>query len=286
MAGAGMMLMLVGFGFKIAAFPFQAWTPDVYQGAPGPTTGFMAAAVKAATFAALLRVLLVAFDSLRAEWAFALYYLAIATMIFGNVAALVQNRLKRLLAYSSIAHAGYLLVGVTAMLRQEQDGAQAVLFYLAAYTLMTIGAFAVVSHLSQARADADDLNGYRGLARRHPWLAAALTIFLLSMVGLPPFLGFVGKFLLFRAAVKAGMTQLAVIGVLTSAISVYYYIRVIYLMYMTEAEEGAPAASPAAVDWPGRAALAATSLLVVILGVLPQDLIGWAGQGAARLLGR
>lgn len=282
---AGMALLLVGFGFKIAAFPFHVWTPDVYQGAPSPVSGFMAAAVKAAAFAALLRVLVVAFEPLRVEWAFVLYYLAIATMVFGNVAALVQRHLKRLLAYSSIAHAGYLLVGVVAMIRQEQAGASAVLFYLLAYTLMTVGAFAIVAHLSSFEADADALDGYRGLARRHPWLAAGLTIFLISLAGIPPLIGFVGKFALFSAAVKANLIDLVIIGVLTSALSVYYYIRVVYLMYMTEAEEGAPTASAAALDWPGRVALVVTGVLTLLLGIAPGRLLEWASQGAAMLLG-
>ncbi|HPQ70811.1 MAG TPA: NADH-quinone oxidoreductase subunit N [bacterium] len=282
---AGMALLLVGFGFKIAAFPFHVWTPDVYQGAPGPVSGFMAAAVKAAAFATLLRVLVVALEPLRVEWAYVLYYVAIATMVFGNIAALVQNHLKRLLAYSSIAHAGYLLVGVVAMIRQEQAGAGAVLFYLLAYTLMTVGAFAIVAHLSRREADADNLDGYRGLARRHPWLAACLTIFLISLAGIPPLIGFPGKFALFSAAVKANLIDLVVIGVLTSALSVYYYIRVVYLMYMTEAAEGAPAVEASALDWPGRVALAVTGVLTLLLGIAPGRLLELAGQGAAMLLG-
>ena len=282
---AGLGLLLVGFGFKIAAFPFHVWTPDVYQGAPSPVAGFMAAAVKAASFATMLRVLTVAFGPLSGEWGVVVYYLAIATMIFGNFAALVQNDLKRLLAYSSIAHAGYLLVGVAAMLRRPEAGVSAVLFYLLAYTLMTMGAFAVVAHLSRKEADADGLDAYRGLSRRHPWLAAGLALYLVSMAGLPPLVGFVGKFALFAAAVKAELIQLAVIGILTSAVSVYYYIRVIYVMYMTQPEEGAAVATAPAHDWPGRVALVATGLLVVLLGIMPHKLLIWAGQGAAMLLG-
>jgi len=282
---AGMALLLVGFGFKIAAFPFHVWTPDVYQGAPSPVTGFMAAAVKAAAFAALLRVLLLAFDPLREQWAVILYYLAIATMIFGNVAALLQKSIKRLLAYSSIAHAGYLLVGVTAMIREEKSGASAVLFYLFAYSLMTIGAFAVVSYLSRREADADDLEGYRGLAKRHPWLAAALAIYLFSMAGIPPLIGFAGKFALFAAAVQAHLVQLAVVGVLASALSVYYYIRVVYVMYMDEPGDIVATASTERFDWPGRLALILTSLAVIVLGILPQPIFNWAAQGAEMLLG-
>jgi len=285
MAIAGMGLLLVGFGFKIAAFPFHVWTPDVYQGAPSPVSGFMAAAVKAAAFAALLRVLVVAFQPLQIEWAYVLYYLSILTMIFGNVAALIQKDIKRMLAYSSIAHAGYILVGVVAMIRQPQEGASAVLFYLLAYTLMTVGAFAVVGHLSRREADADALDGYRGLAKRHPWLSAALTLYLVSMAGIPPLIGFAGKFVLFAAAVKADLVTLAVIGVLASAVSVYYYIRVVYLMYMTDVEEGMTAASPVLADWPGRIALALTGVLVVLLGLAPNWLLAWAGAGAAMLLG-
>jgi len=283
---AGLGLLLVGFGFKIAAFPFQVWTPDVYQGAPSPAAGFMAAAVKTASFAAMLRVLIVAFGPLQGEWGFLLYYLAIATMVFGNFGALVQTSIKRLLAYSSIAHAGYLLVGVSAVLRSPEEGVGAVLFYLLAYTVMTVGAFAVVAHVSRGRADADALDAYRGLARRHPWLAAALALFLVSMAGLPPLVGFVGKFALFAAAVKAQLVQLAVIGILTSAVSVYYYIRVIYLMYMTRPEDGAAIAEAPAGDMPGRAALVVAGVLVVLLGIVPQKLLVWAEQGAAMLLGK
>lgn len=283
---AGMALVLVGFGFKIAAFPFHVWTPDVYQGAPSPVSGFMAAAVKVAAFAGLLRVLVVAFEPLRIEYSYVLYYLAIATMIFGNVAALIQKDLKRLLAYSSIAHAGYILVGVVAMIRQPEAGASAALFYLLAYTIMTVGAFAVVAHLSRQDADADTLDGYRGLARRHPWLAAALTIYLISMAGIPPLVGFAGKFALFYAAIKAQLVDLAVVGVLASALSVYYYIRVVYLMYMTEAEEGAPVATALVTDWPGRLALVLTSVLVFVLGIIPSGILEWATQGAAMLLGK
>jgi NADH-quinone oxidoreductase subunit N len=286
MLSAGVALLLVGFGFKIAAFPFHVWTPDVYQGAPSPATGFMAAAVKAAAFAALVRTLAVAFGSSRGEWATILYYVAIATMIFGNVAALVQNRLKRLLAYSAIAHAGYLLVGVTAMFRQDVDAAGAVLFYLAVYGLATIGAFAAVAHLSRRDADADDLDSYRGLARRRPWLAAALAVYLISLAGLPPLAGFVGKFLLFAAAVQAHLLQLAIVGMLTSAISVYYYVRVIYILYMTEPEAGAATADAAAADAPGHVALWAAGLLVLALGVVPQWLIARAGEAAAMLFGK
>lgn len=282
---AGLALLLVGFGFKIAAFPFHVWTPDVYQGAPSPTTGFMAAAVKIAAFVTLLRVLVGAFDPWQGKWIVVVYYLALATMIFGNIAALVQTRLKRLLAYSSIAHAGYLLVGVAALVREPALGIKGVLFYLLAYTLMTVGAFAVVSHLSRESADADNLDGYRGLARRHPWLAAALAIFLVSMAGLPPLVGFVGKFVVFYAAVKAKLIHLVVVAVLTSAISVYYYIRVLYVMYMAEpAPDVEPITAPTR-DLPGRAVLILTALAVLILGVLPHVFLHWAEFGALSFLG-
>ncbi|MDP8225914.1 MAG: NADH-quinone oxidoreductase subunit N [Candidatus Lernaella stagnicola] len=281
----GLALILVGFGFKIAAFPFHVWTPDVYQGAPSPVAGFMAAAVKTASFVTMLRVLMVAFGDLIGEWGFILYYLAIATMVFGNFGALVQNHLKRLLAYSSIAHAGYLLVGVSAVMRCPSEGLGAVLFYLLAYTLMTVGAFAVVGHLSRREADADHLDTYRGLAKRHPWLAGGLTIYLMSMAGLPPLIGFVGKFALFAAAVKAELVQLAVVGILTSAVSVYYYIRVVYIMYMTEPEADAPVAVGQPQDWPGKAALIVTAVLVVLLGIVPGPWLAWARASARFLLG-
>ncbi len=283
---AGLALLLVGFGFKIAAFPFHVWTPDVYQGAPSPVSGFMAAAVKTAAFAALLRVLVTLYEPLREQWVLVVYYLAIGTMVFGNVAALVQPSIKRMLAYSSIAHAGYLLVGIAAMVREPQAGASSVLLYLPIYSLATLGAFAAVAHLSRQEADTDALEAYRGLYRRHPWLAAALALFLVSLAGIPPLVGFVGKFALFAAAIKAELINLAVIGVLTSALSVYYYIRVIYLMFMTDAPDRQPIATAPAIDLPGRIALGITGVLVVVLGIAPLWLLAWSAQGAAMLLGK
>lgn len=234
---AGLGLVLVGFAFKVAAAPFHMWAPDVYEGAPTPITGFMAAGVKAAAFAALLRLFLIAFQG---EWTLTynvLYALAVLTMCVGNLVALAQQNIKRLLAYSSIAHAGYLLVGITALV-VSADGvsalgtAHAILYYLLAYLFMNLGAFAVIVAMGRDGRGGDYLDDYAGLSRSRPELAALMSIFLLSMTGVPPLAGFLAKFYLFQAAVHNRLYLLTVIAVLNSVVSAYYYLRVIMLMYM------------------------------------------------------
>ncbi len=225
---AGMGLLIIGFAFKIAAVPFHMWTPDAYEGAPTPVTAFMATGVKAAAFLALLRVLTVDLGGVADVWRSAIWWLAILTMIVPNMIALAQDNVKRMLAYSSIAHAGYLLVGVAAA---SALGRSASVFYLAAYTVMTVGSFAIVSHVAGA-GDRNALVGdYRGLGWRRPALAAALFVFLLSLAGFPPTAGFVGKLYLLRAAVEAGETGLAVTLVVSSLIAYYYYLRIVWNMY-------------------------------------------------------
>ncbi len=233
MALTGMGLLLVGFGFKVAAVPFHAWAPDVYEGSPTSVTAFMAVGVKAAAFAAFARVFLHYFEVMAVDWTGILWVLAVITMTFGNVAALVQRNIKRMLAYSSIAHAGYLLIG---MVTASEAGGAAILYYLLAYALMNMGAFSVVIALGRRGEANEDLGDYAGVGLRYPFLGFCMTVFMLSLAGIPTLAGFTGKFYLFSAAVKAGYVELAVIGVLNSVVSMYYYAGVLMRMYMTEGD--------------------------------------------------
>lgn len=230
----GMLLMAVGFSFKIAAAPFHMWTPDVYEGAPTPITAFMSAGPKAAGFAAFLRVFLVALPIFKAEWTSLLWVLAVLTMTFGNITAIYQNNIKRMLAYSSIAHAGYALVGFVAA---NEVGVAGILFYLLSYTFMNLGAFAIIILVGKKGEPNNNVSDYAGLSVKHPALALAMAVFLFSLMGIPPTAGFVGKFYLFSGAIKSGYIWLAIIGVLNSAASVYYYLRVMVFMYMKAPEE-------------------------------------------------
>lgn len=264
---AGLGLIVVGFGFKIAAVPFHVWTPDVYEGAPTPVTAFMAGVAKAAGFAAVLRVFVLAFPAVQAAWAPLWAVLAILTMVVGNTAALLQKDMKRLLAYSSIAHAGYLLIGVVA---GGSRGGAAILFYLAAYVLMNLGAFGVVLALGETGREHTRISDLAGLSQRAPLLAAALTVFLLSLAGIPTTAGFVGKLYLFTAAIEAGWIGLSVVGVLASVVSVFYYLNVIVVMYMHPATAALPAPRP-------DRALVTMLILAVIgtfaLGLIPSPLL-------------
>lgn len=236
---AGLVLLFIGFGFKIAIVPFHMWAPDVYQGAPTPVAAFMATGSKAAGFAALLRVLLAADVLGDVRWQQALWVLAVLTMTLGNIIALRQENIKRMLAYSSIAHAGYILVGVIAA---NERGNSSVLFYLLSYTFMNVGAFGVVSMLSNKSQETLQISDYRGLAQRRPFVALAMAIFMFSLAGIPPTAGFVGKFYVFSAAVQAGYLWLVIIGVLNSLVSLYYYLGVVISMFMHEpAEQPTPA---------------------------------------------
>jgi len=266
----GVALLIVGFGFKVAAAPFHAWTPDVYEGAPTTVTAFMAVGVKAAAFAAFVRVFLHTLEPIDAQWWRILWILAALTMTVGNVTALVQNNLKRMLAYSSIAHAGYLLV---AMVAGKDLGGAALMYYLVAYGLMTLGAFSVVLAVGRKGEPNEEFSDYAGLGFRYPALGLAMTLFMLSLTGVPPLVGFTGKFYIFSAAVKAGYVWLAVIGVLNSAVSAYYYIRVVVNMYMYEGEKAPDLLST-------RPALAAAIILAavgtVLIGVFPSASIALA----------
>jgi NADH-quinone oxidoreductase subunit N len=235
---AGAALLLVGFFFKISAVPFHMWTPDVYQGTPTTLTAYMATASKSATFVALILVLSKMIPAETAEWAEVIEVVAIITMILGNLIALVQDNIKRMLAYSSIAHAGYLLVGLTA---GTPEGYSAVLFYLLAYTIMNIGAFGVVAYYERQQGlDFTDVNNYAGLGFKRPIMGVMLSFFLFSLAGIPPFVGFIGKYMVFAAAIDAGFIALAIVGVLASAASVYYYLRPMVYMYFREPHKDVP----------------------------------------------
>jgi NADH-quinone oxidoreductase subunit N len=234
----GAALLLVGFGFKVAAVPFHMWTPDVYQGAPSPLTAFMSVAVKAAGFTALLRVLLLALPQLSVDLTPILWGLAALTMVVGNVLAIAQKDIKRMLAYSSIAHAGYLLLGLTAYGQKalSMDVLHSVLFYLLAYGLTSFGAWAVVMLVEQAEGKGLQLENYAGLGRKYPWLGVSMLVFMLSFAGVPLTLGFWGKFYLFRVAVDGGFWALVLVGLLASLVSAYYYLRVVVYMFMRPGE--------------------------------------------------
>lgn len=274
---AGMALLLVGFGFKVAAVPFHAWAPDVYEGSPTTVTAFMAVGIKAAAFAAFVRVFLYALGGLHADWSTALWVLAALTMTVGNVVALLQTNIKRMLAYSSIAHAGYLIVGMVA---GGPDGGSAILFYLVPYTFMTLGAFAVVVAVGRSGEPNELLDDYAGVASRNPFLGVAMTVFMLSLAGVPPLGGFVGKFYLFTAAIQSGYVGLAVIGVLNSVISVYYYAGVLVRMYMTE---GGAEVMPTSKRPYLFAALLATLVGTVLVGLFPSALLELARASFASL---
>ncbi|MBI3975095.1 MAG: NADH-quinone oxidoreductase subunit N [Armatimonadetes bacterium] len=275
--GAGIALLTIGLAFKAALVPFHAWAPDVYEGSPLPVTAYMAVIAKVGAFAAALRIFSVGLGALSGQWTLLLSALAIATMILGNLVAMVQRSMKRLLAYSSIAHAGYLLMGVAA---GTPDGAWAMTFYLAVYLFMTLGAFAVVLLLERAGEEADAIEDYAGLGARAPWLAGAMAIFMASLAGMPPTAGFIGKFYLFNAALGAGQVAVALVAALTTVVSVYYYLRVPYLMFT-----GAPQPGVTIVSAPGvRFAIIAAAAAVLLLGILPGPLTD-AVRPLAPLLG-
>src|SRR5581483_1980539 len=278
----GAAMLLVGFAFKIAAFPFHQWAPDVYDGAPTVVAGFFSTAGKAGAFAALVLVFNIAMGPLALDAAalqkmqILLGVLALASMFYGNITALAQVNIKRMLAYSSIAHAGYMLLGVAAM---NKEGASAVTIYLTVYTLMQMGAFGVVALLEKESGRGLELSDYAGLGRRRPWLAFVMSIMMLSLTGIPPFGGFFAKYYVFAAAIRSGLTVYAILGMIATVISVYFYLRVMVVMYFREPEEGGElvVSSSGAVAVQGDtisawAALAIVSIGIFILGILPMIL--------------
>jgi NADH-quinone oxidoreductase subunit N len=275
LASVAVAFMFVGLGFKVAAAPFHIWTPDVYEGAPAPVVGFMSTAPKAAAFAVLLRVVFVinVHDIFWVIWVS-----AALSMTLGNLGALVQNNVKRLLAYSSIAHAGYLLVAFAAA---PAIGASAAMFYSAAYAAMNLGAFAVVSHFANAGERYVTLEDYEGLGRSAPLLAATLTIFLLSLIGIPMTGGFFAKFYVFSAAVKANLIWLTIIGVLNSGVGAYYYLRIIVMMYMRESRKEVPVTQ---VPFALGLALAGCIIATLYFGVFPNRVLQYAQDSAGQLV--
>ena len=275
----GAALILVGFGFKVAAVPFHMWTPDVYQGAPSAVTAFMSSGAKIAGFAALLRVFATAFPGIAVGMTGILWVLAALTMVIGNVIAIAQTNIKRLLAYSSIAHAGYILMAFVPY--GDPDVAPvsiaAGLFYLVAYALTNFGAWGVVIALERSEGRGLEIADYAGLARKHPALAAAMTVFMLSLIGLPPTLGLVGKIYLFRAVIDGGFYGLAIIGVLTSLISAYYYLRVVVIMYMRDGEPETERESFLDLT------TIATAVATVVISLVPQFLFAWASSAVLKL---
>jgi NADH-quinone oxidoreductase subunit N len=278
----GLFMVLVGFGFKISIVPFHQWTPDVYQGAPTPVTAFMSAGPKAAGLAALIRVLMEAMPQMAQEWEILVAILAVLTMTVGNLAALAQTNIKRMLAYSSIAHVGYLLIGLVASVGGRGDRAvSAIMFYLLAYTFMNIGAFAILIYLRREGRPNENLDDFTGLGRRSPGAALAMLIFLFSLAGIPPTAGFAAKLSIFYAAIQGGYYWLAIIGILNSAVAAYYYLRVVVVMYMKQPEGELPAPDASPILWAGIAlALAGT----ILLGILPGGILEIARQSAIILL--
>ncbi|MFC9873117.1 NADH-quinone oxidoreductase subunit NuoN [Nocardia salmonicida] len=271
----GIGMLAVGLLFKIGAVPFQAWVPDVYQGAPTPITAFMAAATKIAAVGATMRVLMVGVNALSPEWRPVIAAVAVATMVVGAIMAITQTDVKRMLAYSSIAHAGFLLVGVVAA---DTEGVAAVLFYLLAYGLGTVGAFAVVSLVRDASGDeATALSQWAGLGRRSPWLASAFALLLLSFAGLPLTSGFVSKFAVFAAASGAGYTPLIIIGVVCSAIAAFFYVRVIVLMFFTDPPSDAPIVT---APFATTLVVAFSAGATLLLGIFPQPVLDLADRSA------
>jgi NADH-quinone oxidoreductase subunit N len=273
--GLAAALMLVGFGFKISAAPFQMWAPDVYQGAPTPVTAFLSAGPKAAAFAVFLRVFLTAFQPIGAGWEPLVWISALLSMTIGNFAALAQTNVKRMLAYSSIAHAGYVLVAITA---RSEGGVAAAMFYLAAYVLMNIGAFAVVAHVAGKGEKHLKIEDLSGLGVKQPMTAAALSIFLLSLIGVPLTGGFFGKFYIFKAALESKLVWLAVLGLLNSAVAAYYYLRILVVMYMQEPGEATAELEPMPMGL--KAALGASVVGILALGIFPAVLLEFAIRSA------
>jgi NADH-quinone oxidoreductase subunit N len=273
-----LVFLTIGFGFKIASVPFHMWTPDVYEGAPTSITAFMATGVKAAAFSALVRVFFSALPAFRPDWTSIMWVICVATMTVGNIVAISQTNIKRMLAYSSIAHAGYILVAFVA---GNDLGTSGILFYLMAYAFMNIGAFAVVILLGKKGEENTLISDYAGIGFKYPLLAASMTIFLLSMAGIPPLGGFMAKFYVFSAAVKSKFYWLAILGVLNSAVSVYYYLRVTVFMYFRESEREITGLqfSPASVF-----ALILAVIGTLYMGIFPANVLSLAQRSIAGLM--
>jgi NADH-quinone oxidoreductase subunit N len=264
----GMAFVAIGLLFKVGAVPFHAWSPDVYQGAPTPITGFMAAATKVAAFGAMLRIFYTVLAEAQWQWRPFFMVIAIITMLFGSLVAISQRDVKRMLAYSSIAHAGFLLTGVIAL---NKAGLEASIYYLFAYGVATVGAFGIVTLVRDSSGEVSDLNRWAGLGKRSPWVASAFAFFLLAFAGIPLTSGFIGKFAIFSAAYESGATAVVIVGVLSSAIAAFFYIRVIVLMFFTDAtEDGTSVVIPSILT---RLTIASSLVITVALGVFPAPLL-------------
>src|SRR5215813_560360 len=279
LAYLAMALMFVGIGFKVASAPFHIWTPDVYEGSPAPVVGLMSTGPKAAAFAVLLRILFGAMLTTSNAWLWLIWVSAVLSMTIGNIGALLQNNVKRMLAYSSIAHAGYLLIAFAA---RNDVGIAAAIFYAASYAAMNVGAFAVVSHFARAGERYVSIDDYAGLGRRSPLLALTLTIFMLSLIGIPITGGFFAKFYVFNAALKSNLVWLTIIGVINSGIASYYYLRLIVVMYMHDPHEEGRLALP--VPAPLAIALVISAAATIYLGLQPGPVLKYATHGAQQLL--
>jgi NADH-quinone oxidoreductase subunit N len=282
MAFLALGMILIGLLFKVSAAPFQVWTPDVYQGAPSPVVGLMSTAPKAAAFAVLLRITFIAYGTMHARWSVLLWIVAALSMTVGNLGALKQKNVKRMLAYSSIAHAGYLLAAFTAF---PEAGIAAACFYTAAYSAMNVGAFAVVTQITGYSEHTRTLDDYTGVALRRPWLGALLAFFLASLIGIPFTGGFFGKFYAFSAAIGGGHTGLAVVGLLNSGVACFYYLRLLVLMYARHAEAGGNERTRfTKVSVPACAGLACAAVATLVLGIRPETVLNLTNLGAIELL--
>ncbi len=276
LAGLAAALLFVGFAFKVSVVPFQMWAPDVYQGAAAPVSAFMSAGPKAAAFAIFFRVFMVSFRPMNTRWVWLVWGCALATMVVGNFAALLQTNVKRLLGYSSIAHAGYVLVALAA---SSQIGVSAAMFYLASYALMNIGAFAVVSHIAARHERNVQIDDLAGLGRREPVIAALLAVFVFSLIGVPLTGGFFGKFYVFQAALNSHLVWLTALGLINSAIAAYYYLKIIVAIYMREPGQQMEQLAPPAMSL--RVAIWASAIGVLVLGIFPGTLLSIASSSAA-----
>ena len=281
------ILIAVGFSFKLAVVPFHMWTPDVYQGAPTSVTAFMAVASKAASFGAFMRVFVEGLGGVRANWSLMFLLLCVVTLILGNIVALVQTNVKRMLAYSSIAHAGYALIGVVAAGRlapaEASSAIASVMLYIALYAFMTFGAFTIIAMLRKGGLEGDEIEDFSGLAKRHPFAALLMLVFMVSLAGIPPTAGFIGKFYVFMSAVQAGLTWLAVLALVFAAISAYFYLRLVMVMYMRE-PGAVTALSPRFVSSPALSIVLACAIAgVVFFGIYPDPIVNLATQAALTL---
>ncbi len=282
------ILVAVGFGFKLAAVPFHMWTPDVYQGAPTSVTAFMAVASKAASFAAFMRIFVEGLGGLKTDWSLLFLLIAILTLVLGNVVAIVQTNIKRMLAYSSIAHAGYALIGFVAAGRGVgasggTTGLASVMIYLTLYSFMTLGAFAVIGMLRKGGIEGEEIEDFTGLAKRQPLAACLMLVFMVSLAGIPPTAGFIGKFYVFMAAVEAGLAWLAVIALIFAVVSAYYYMRVVMVMYMREPSPSSIAPPHLSVSPALSFVLACAVAGVILFGLFPNPLVSFALQSVLIL---